>query len=169
MSSPFQASVNFQEDNGPGAGAPFGALDVVWRFDADLAVRGVYPAIDPIYSVSSLVESEQLEANHLAVASRARRLLRRYRELRPGVTQRGLDRYPAADRETYERGERLEAFMTQPFFVAEPATKRPGVSVALPETLAGVRRILDGEADTAPAEALRWLGQLSDHLWGDPR
>jgi F-type H+-transporting ATPase subunit beta len=115
-----------------------------------------------VYSVSSLVESEQLEANHLAIASRARRLLRRYRELRPGVVQRGLDRYPADARQSYDRGERLEAFMTQPFFVAEAYTKRAGVAVPLQETLAGARRVLDGEADTAAVESLRWLGQLPE-------
>jgi F-type H+-transporting ATPase subunit beta len=143
-------------------GAPFGPLDAAWRFDMEMNVRDLYPAIDPVVSISSLLQSEQLEASHISLAGRARRLLRRYRELRPGVAARGLDKYPADEQLAYRRGERLEAFMTQPYFILEPWTHRPGASVPLLETLAGARSILDGEADDVPVDALRWLGPLSD-------
>lgn len=141
-------------------GAPYGPLDALWRFDIDLAVRGLWPAVDPLQSTSVLLESAQLEANHVMIATRARALLRRYQELRTLIPFRGLDRLPAADLERHQRGERLETFLTQPFYFAEPHTGRPGVWVPLPETLDGVRRILEGAADELETEALRYQGAL---------
>jgi F-type H+-transporting ATPase subunit beta len=144
--------------------APFGPLDSSWRFDVDMRLRDISPAIDPVSSISSLLENGQLEATHISIAGRARRLLRRYRELRPGVAARGLDKFPADEQLAYRRGERLEAFMTQPYFVTEAWSKLPGARVALQETLAGARRVLDGEADAVVVDALRLLGRLPDRL-----
>ncbi len=141
-------------------GAPYGPLEARWQFDLDLAVRQRYPAIDPIVSTSVLLEGAQLEATHLTLAARARALLRRYRELRVLVPRHGLEKLPPADQQRYTRGERLEAFLTQPFFVAEPYTKRPGVWVPLSETLDGVRRILDGATDDLDVAALHFGGPL---------
>ncbi len=141
-------------------GAPYGPLETVWRFDVDLAVRQLYPAVDPLGSTCVLVEGAQLEATHLSVAARARALLRRYRELRAVVTVHGLERFSPADQAKAHRGERLEAFLTQPFFVVEGFSGRPGVWVSLPETLDGVRRILDGAADQMEADQLRYGGPL---------
>jgi F-type H+-transporting ATPase subunit beta len=141
-------------------GAPYGPLETVWRFDLDLAIRGLWPAVDPLQSTSVLLEGSQLEATHLTLATRARALLRRYQELRTLVPKHGLEKLPAADTPRYLRGQRLEAFLTQPFYVAEPFTGRPGVWVPLPETLDGVRRILDGAADELDPEALTFVGAL---------
>lgn len=141
-------------------GAPYGPLETVWRLDLDLAVRQMYPAVDPLQSTSVLLESAQLEATHLTLATRARALLRRYRELRTLVPAHGLAKFTTADQERYRRGERLEAFLSQPFFVAEPFTQRAGVWTPLAETLDGVRRLLDGGADHLDVDALRYIGQL---------
>jgi F-type H+-transporting ATPase subunit beta len=107
-----------------------------------------------------LLEGAQLEAAHLGLAQRARRLLRRYREWRGLVSARGLERLPEDEQTTYRRGELLEAFMTQPFFVAEPHTQRPGAWVPLRETLSSVRRILEGATDELEAKALAYVGAL---------
>jgi F-type H+/Na+-transporting ATPase subunit beta len=141
-------------------GAPFGPLDTAWRLDLDLAARRLYPAVDPIASTSTLLESAQVEATHLGLAQRARRVLRRYREWRAVVALRGLDYLPAEEQTTYRRGERLEAFLTQPFFVAEAFTNRPGAWLAVHETLADVRKILDGGADDLEVKQLRYIGRL---------
>jgi F-type H+/Na+-transporting ATPase subunit beta len=141
-------------------GAPFGPLEAVWRFDPSLASRGMYPAVDPVASTSVLLEGAQLEAQHHAVTSAARRLMRRYRELDQLAAIRGSDYVPDGERETFERGRRLEAFLTQPFFVAEAFTKKPGIWVPLAQTLADVRRLLDGQIDDVSAEELRFVGAL---------
>jgi F-type H+-transporting ATPase subunit beta len=141
-------------------GAPYGPLETLWRFDLDLGGRGLWPAVDPLQSTSVLLEGAQVEATHLTLATRARALLRRYRELRTLVPRHGLEKLPPADTPRYVRGQRLEAFLTQPFYVAEPFTNRPGVWVPLPETLDGVRRILDGAADEMEPEALMFVGAL---------
>ena len=146
--------------------APFGPLDTLWQLDLDLAARTLYPAINPLASTSTLLEAAQVEAVHLDLAQRARRLLRRYREWRAVVAVRGLDHLPDQEQMTYRRGERLEAYLTQPFFVAEPFTERPGVWLPLHETLADVRRILDGGADEMDPKRLGYIGRLSDvHAW----
>jgi F-type H+-transporting ATPase subunit beta len=144
--------------------ATYGPLDATWSFDTEMAARQISPSFDPLLSTSSLFEREHLEPDHLGLAARARRLLRRYRALRPLVDHRGLEAYPAADKQTYARGERLEMFLTQPYRATEPYAGRSGVWVPLHETLAGVRRILDGDADAIPLESIRWLGRLQDHL-----
>jgi F-type H+/Na+-transporting ATPase subunit beta len=142
-------------------GAPYGPLDVLWHFELELAARGLYPAVDALRSTSVLLEGAQLEAAHLSLAVRARALLRRYRELRTLVPVHGLERFALTEQTKCHRGERLEAFLTQPFFVAETSSKRPGVRVSLAETLDGVRRILDGGADNIDVEALRYAGSLT--------
>src|SRR5438477_370269 len=81
-------------------------LDTVWQLALQLAVRTLYPAIDPIASTSALLESAQVEAFHLALAQRARRTLRRYREWRAVVALRGLEHLPGDEQTTYGRGER---------------------------------------------------------------
>jgi F-type H+-transporting ATPase subunit beta len=141
-------------------GAPFGPLETVWHLDLDLSTRHLYPAIDPVASTSTLLESGQVEATHLGLAQRARRLLRRYREWRPVVALRGLEHLPADEQTTFRRGERLEAFLTQPFFVAERFNKRSGAWLSLHETLTDVRHILDGSTDTLPVDRLTYIGRL---------
>jgi len=139
-------------------GAPYGPLETLWRFDLDLAVRKLYPAVDPLQSTSVLLESAQVEATHLTTVARARALLRRYRDLRIVVPLHGLEKFSADDQLKLRRGERLEAFLSQPFFLTEAYTKLPGAWVPLPEAINGVKRIIDGAADEAATEALRYIG-----------
>jgi F-type H+-transporting ATPase subunit beta len=140
---------------------PYGPLDTLLRFDVELAARRLYPAVDPVYSTSTALEGAQLEAAHQILQQRARKLLRRYRELRPMVNAWGQEKLPENDLLIYNRGQRLEAFLSQPFYVAEPFTKIPGESLTLQETLDGVRRILDGAADDLEAKKLSYIGKLA--------
>lgn len=139
---------------------PYGPLETLWHFDLDLAARHRFPAVNPIYSTSSVLEGAHLDQNHLFIQQRAQKLLRRYRELRSLVNVRGLDAIPAADTETYHRGERLEAYLTQPFYVAEPYTGMKGVAVDLKDTLIDVRKILDGAVDGLEIKELNFIGKL---------
>lgn len=144
----------------PDEDAPYGPLETLWRFDVELAARGFWPAVDPVLSTSTILEGAYLETTHLTVQQRARKLLRRYRELHAMVRIRGPQWLPEAEVPTYHRGERLEAFLTQPLYVAEPYTKLAGQWVTLPETIEAVRRILDGAADELAVKELKAVGRL---------
>ncbi|MFX3673078.1 MAG: hypothetical protein ACE3JQ_01340 [Paenisporosarcina sp.] len=138
---------------------PYGPLETLWLLDADLATRNLYPAVHPLYSTSSILEGTDLDQRHFNLRQRAQKLLRRYRELRSVVTAHGMEKVPATELETYARGERLEAYFTQPFFVAEQFTG-PGKAVSLSQTLEDVEQILDGKADGLPVEELRYCGSI---------
>ncbi|MCM3629163.1 hypothetical protein M3194_17610 [Paenibacillus glycanilyticus] len=142
------------------ASEAYGPLDTLWRFDPDLISRGIYPAIDPITSTSTITEGNYLDAAHLAVQQRTRKLLRRYRELRSLVQVHGLGKIAESDVPLYKRGERLEAYLAQPFFVSEPYTQKSGEWLSLYETLDDAKRILDGETDDVEATELFFKGRL---------
>ncbi|WP_424237499.1 helix-turn-helix domain-containing protein [Bhargavaea ginsengi] len=139
---------------------PYGPLETLWQFDADLVARHRYPAVSPLGSVSSVLEGAHLDQEHFAVQQKALKLLRRYRELRSLVAVGGIDRIPASELQTYRRGERLEAYLTQPFYVAEAFTKKPGASVSLQETLNDVKEIMNGSADSKEVADLELIGSL---------
>ncbi|WP_114569730.1 ATP synthase beta subunit C-terminal domain-containing protein [Exiguobacterium flavidum] len=140
---------------------PYGPLDTVWHFDPDLSARHLYPAVNPVLSTSSLLEGGLLDPQHVTLKLEAQKLLRRYRELRSIVQVRGIDGIPSSDQSVYARGERLEAYLTQPFYVAEDFTGIKGESVSFDETARDVRKILDGSADSLPVKSLAFTGQLS--------
>ncbi len=139
---------------------PYGPLDTLWYFDADLSARHRFPAVNPNYSTSSVLEGAHLDQNHLSIQKRAQKLLRRYRELRSLVNVKGLNAIPSSELETYNRGERLEAYLTQPFYVAEPYTGTKGESVDLKDTLHDVRKIIDGAIDAEDVTSLDYIGKL---------
>jgi F-type H+-transporting ATPase subunit beta len=139
---------------------PYGPLETALYFDADLAVRHKYPAINPIFSTSSVLEGAHLDQNHLVIQQRAQKLLRRYRELRSIVNVKGLNGIPSSELETYNRGERLEAYLTQPFYIAEEFTGKKGESVDLKDTLNDVRKILDGAADSKDIDSFIFIGKM---------
>lgn len=139
---------------------PYGPLETLWHFDADLVARHKFPAIHPLYSTSSVLEGLHLEDQHLSIQQQAKKLLRRYRELRSLVNVKGISRIPTSECQTYHRGERLEAYLTQPFFVAEAYSGKKGEAVNLKDTLKDVRAILTGVTDTNQVESLNYIGRL---------
>ncbi|MCJ1909542.1 hypothetical protein [Planococcus ruber] len=140
---------------------PFGPLETVWQLDADLAARHQYPALSPLHSTSSLLEDAQLDERHFQLRQRTQKVLRRYRELRPLVQMRGLDKISDADLATYRKGERLEAYFTQAFYTAEEFTGQKGQKVSLEQTLADVESLLNDQSDGRSVEELRYIGTLS--------
>ncbi|WP_284140104.1 MULTISPECIES: helix-turn-helix domain-containing protein [unclassified Virgibacillus] len=140
---------------------PFGPLESYWSFDIDLVTRRMYPGINPISSTSSLIESEYLDADHLSVVRPAKKLLRRYRELTFIVNTFGFNKLIERDQEVYTRGLRLEAFLTQPFYIAEEVTAKAGEWVSLQETVKAVQSILDGKTDNTKVEDLMYIGALN--------
>ncbi|WP_246941271.1 hypothetical protein [Bacillus pinisoli] len=140
---------------------PYGPLETLLQFDADLSARFKFPAVNPIYSTSSVLEGAHLDQQHLSIQQRAQKLLRRYRELRSLVNVNGVQSLPTSEIQTFKRGERLEAYLTQPFYVAELFTGKKGESVDLVDTLNDVRKILDGVTDSQEVDELNYVGKLS--------
>nr|WP_218094123.1 hypothetical protein [Paenibacillus solanacearum] len=140
---------------------PYGPLDTSLRFDVDLSSRALFPAVDPVFSISTMLEGALLEATHLTLQQRARKLLRRYRELRAVVGAKGFEVLTEPDAAAYKRGERLEAYFSQPFYATEVFTNKPGEWVALQDTLDDVRRILDGASDHMEVRRLYFSGRLA--------
>lgn len=139
---------------------PFGPLETLWQFDADLAARHRYPAVNPLSSTSSVLEGANLDEEHFTVQQKALKILRRYRELRALVIASGIERIPASELQTYQRGELLEAYLTQPFYVAEEFTKIPGQSVNLQDTLNDVKEIMNGAIDTKKVSEMEFIGKI---------
>ncbi|CAG7653659.1 hypothetical protein ACFQI7_31400 [Paenibacillus allorhizosphaerae] len=142
---------------------PYGPLDTFLRFDVDLSARGLFPAVDPVFSISTMLEGALLEAAHLTLQQRARKLLRRYRELRAVVGAKGFGVLTESDAVAYQRGERLEAYLSQPFYATEVFTNKQGEWVSLQDTLDDVRRILDGASDHTEVKKLYFTGRLAIH------
>ncbi|MCD8509588.1 MAG: hypothetical protein LRY73_06685 [Bacillus sp. (in: Bacteria)] len=140
---------------------PYGPLETLWQFDADLGARRMYPAVNPIYSTSSVLEGAHVDQHHLTIQQKAQKLLRRYRELRSIVQLNGLTKLPEVERATFQRGERLEAYLTQPFYVAEEYTGTKGEDVKLTDTLEDVRKILAGAYDSCEIDKLAYKGKLN--------
>lgn len=139
---------------------PYGPLETLWQFDADLSARHRFPAVNPVVSTSSVLEGAHMDQNHFFIQQRAQKLLRRYRELRSLVNVRGEENLPTSEMQTFKRGERLEAYLTQPFYVAEEYTGQKGESVNLQDTLKDVQAILDGAYDSQELERLNYVGKL---------
>ncbi|TFB21743.1 hypothetical protein E3U55_07890 [Filobacillus milosensis] len=140
---------------------PYGPLDTLWHFDMSLASRGMYPAIDSLQSVSIMVEEPNIDENHLKMQLLAQKVLRRYRELTYIVEHRGLDRLSDEDQLTYKRGQRLEMYFTQPFYVAEPFTNKKGEWVSTDDLLADVKNILEGKHDQVNLDEWKFVGSIS--------
>lgn len=139
---------------------PYGPLDTYIKFDTELTARGLYPAVDPVISTSVILEGAGLGSTQLSIQQRARKLLRRYRELRPIVASGRAIQLPDSEIKHYNRGERLEAYLSQPFYIAEPYTQKAGQWISLQDNLEDVRRILDGGTDHLAIEELKFTGRL---------
>lgn len=139
-----------------------GHMDSLIVLSRSLAAEGFYPAIDPLNSVSALLDPGVVGEEHEAVAEEAREVLARFRELQDIISLLGVEELGAADRKVVRRARRLQRFLTQPFAVTEAFTGTPGVSVSRQDTVAGVRAILDGETDDWAESSLYMVGTLED-------
>jgi F-type H+/Na+-transporting ATPase subunit beta len=125
-----------------------------------MAAEGMYPAIDPLASSSVLLDPLVVGTEHFTLAGRVREAIAHYRELTDVIALLGVEELGAADRLIVSRARKLLRFLTQPFAVTEAFTATAGQLVALSETLAGCRAILDGEADDWPESAFYMLGSF---------
>ncbi len=146
----------------PAVAEIFSHLDSSVVLSRGMAAQGVYPAVDPLASSSALLDPLVVGEGHYRLAEQARSVLAHYRELEDVIALLGIEELSAADRQLVARARRLQRFLSQPFMVTEPFTGLPGRTVALSETLAGCRAILDGECDGWGEASLYMVGTLGD-------
>ena len=146
----------------PAVVATFAHLDAATILSRRQASLGIYPAIDPLQSNSSLLTSVGVGEEHYAIATEVRALLARYQELQDVIAILGMEELSAEDRLAVTRARRLQRFLTQPFFVSEPFTELPGRYVPLDETLRGFREILEGRHDDLPEQAFYMIGTIDE-------
>jgi RNA polymerase sigma factor (sigma-70 family) len=152
----------------PGAlPAIYSGLDAVLAFDYTRAINRLYPALDPVRSHSTLLDRGLVSPIHRQVAAEVKRLLQRYGELRAPMEQHKLttdDLWYIEDDPNLaveiNRARRLDRFLTQPFYGAEPYTGIVGQLVGLEETIAGCQAIINGEYDEVPEEAFLYVGEI---------
>jgi F-type H+-transporting ATPase subunit beta len=125
----------------------FGHLDAVTVLSRTLAAKGIYPAVDPFFSTSKLLNPQYLSQDHYCVATDVKQMLQRYRELQDVIAILGLEELSEYDRTLVDRARKVERFLSQPFYVAEVFTRIEGRYVSLPETVAGFTQIISGGLD----------------------
>ncbi|MGD0674577.1 MAG: F0F1 ATP synthase subunit beta [Polyangiaceae bacterium] len=146
----------------PAVAATFSHLDSSIVLSRDMASEGLYPAVDPLESTSTLLDASVLGKEHVEIAQRVREAIAHYRELEEVIALLGIEELSADDRSVVARARRLMRFLTQPFMVTEAFTGQPGRSVALADTLAGCRAILRGEGDGWAESAFYMVGTLDE-------
>jgi len=144
----------------PAPAATFSHLDATVVLSRQAASQGLYPAVDPLESGSRLLTPRIVGETHYQIASNVRETLARYQELRDVIAILGMEELAEEDRLLVQRARKIQRFLTQPFFVAEPFTGRQGVFVSLDETLRGFRMILDGEMDMVPERFFYMTGTI---------
>jgi F-type H+/Na+-transporting ATPase subunit beta len=146
----------------PAVAQIFTHLDSTLVLSREMASEGLYPAVDPLASVSSLLDPQVVGQEHYDIAQEVRRLIEHYRELQEIISLLGMEELGAADQQSVRRARRMVRFLTQPFAVTSQFTGLPGASVALEDTLAGCRAILDGAADDWAESSLYMVGALEE-------
>ncbi|UCC95795.1 MAG: F0F1 ATP synthase subunit beta [Candidatus Omnitrophota bacterium] len=139
----------------------FSFLDSIMVLSRERIQLGLYPAIDPLLSSSANLDPDVVGKYHYDIAQEVIRIFQKYEELRRIVMVIGVDELSGADRVAYERARKLQNFLTQPFFVAEAYTGRPGAYVKLEETLGGCEDIISGAVDSKPESHFYMKGALS--------
>jgi len=146
----------------PAVVATFAHLDAATILSRRQASLGLYPAIDPLESNSTLLTPTGVGEEHYAIATEVRALLARYQELQDVIAILGMEELSTEDRLAVNRARRVQRFLTQPFSVSEPFTGLPGRYVPLAETLCGFREILEGRHDDLPEQAFYMVGTIDE-------
>ncbi|KYC35554.1 ATP synthase subunit beta [Scytonema hofmannii PCC 7110] len=146
----------------PAPATTFAHLDGTTVLSRGLAAKGIYPAVDPLGSTSTMLQPNIVGDQHYDTARAVQSTLQRYKELQDIIAILGLDELSEDDRLTVARARKVERFLSQPFFVAEVFTGSPGKYVKLEETIKGFQRILAGELDDLPEQAFYMVGNIEE-------
>ncbi len=146
----------------PAPATTFAHLDSTIVLERSIASRGLFPAIDPLASTSRILDPNVVGVEHYNVARGVQQVLQRYKDLQDIIAILGVDELSDDDKTTVGRARKLEQFFSQPFFVGERFTGRPGVSVALKDTIRSFKAILDGQVDHISETYFSYVGSIDD-------
>jgi F-type H+-transporting ATPase subunit beta len=148
----------------PAPATTFAHLDATTVLSRGLASKGIYPAVDPLDSTSTMLQPEIVGEEHYAIAQNIKSTLQRYKELQDIIAILGLDELSEEDRLTVARARKVERFLSQPFFVAEVFTGSPGKYVSLADGIDGFTQLLEGKLDDLPEQAFYLVGNLAEAI-----
>merc|ERR1711966_48358 len=148
----------------PAPATTFAHLDATTVLSRNLASKGIYPAVDPLDSTSTMLQPWILGNEHYDTAQRIKETLQRYKELQDIIAILGLDELSEEDRLVVARARKVERFLSQPFFVAEVFTGSPGKYVSLADAIEGFNSVLDGKLDDLPEQAFYLVGDLNEAI-----
>jgi F-type H+-transporting ATPase subunit beta len=148
----------------PAPATTFSHLDATTVLSRNLASKGIYPAVDPLDSTSTMLQLSIVGEEHYATAQNVKETLQRYKELQDIIAILGLDELSEEDRLTVARARKVERFLSQPFFVAEIFTGSPGKYVSLADCIKGFNMILNGELDELPEQAFYLVGNIDEAI-----
>jgi F-type H+-transporting ATPase subunit beta len=146
----------------PAPATTFAHLDSTITLSRALTELGLYPAVDPLDSNSTILDPEIVGDEHYQVAREVQRVLQRYKDLQDIIAILGMEELSDEDKLTVNRARKIQRFLTQPFFVAEVFLSTPGKYVSLSDTIAGFREILDGKHDDKPESAFYMKGDITE-------
>jgi len=148
----------------PAPATTFAHLDATTVLSRNLAAKGIYPAVDPLDSTSTMLQPNIVSEVHYETAETIKETLQRYKELQDIIAILGIDELSEEDRLTVARARKVERFLSQPFFVAEIFTGSPGKYVSLEQTINGFTMILNGELDDLPEQAFYLVGDIDEAI-----
>jgi F-type H+-transporting ATPase subunit beta len=144
----------------PAPANTFAHLDATTVLSRAIVEQGIYPAVDPLDSVSRALQPDIVGQEHYDVATRVQQVLQRYKDLQDIIAILGMDELADEDKLTVQRARKIQRFLSQPNFVAEQFTGQPGEYVQLEDTIKGFQEILEGKHDDLPEQAFYMVGPI---------
>ncbi|MCA9520574.1 MAG: F0F1 ATP synthase subunit beta [Myxococcales bacterium] len=148
----------------PAPATAFSHLDATTVLSRQIAELGIYPAVDPLDSTSTLLDPTVVGEEHYATARRVQATLQEYKDLQDIIAILGMDELSEDQKQTVSRARKIQRFLSQPFHVAETFTGRPGAYVELRDTIRGFNMIVNGELDSIPEQAFYMAGKIEEVL-----
>ena len=146
----------------PAPASVFAHLNATTVLSRSISEKGIYPAVDPLDSTSTILKPDILGQEHYDVAQRVKETLQRYRELQDIIAILGIDELSDEDKLIVQRARKVERFLSQPFNVAEQFTGTPGAYVPIAETIRGFKEIIEGKHDELPERVFLLKGTIDD-------
>jgi F-type H+-transporting ATPase subunit beta len=146
----------------PAPATAFAHLDATTVLSRHIVELGIYPAVDPLESTSRILDPRVVEEEHYTTAKAVQQILQKYKDLQDIIAILGMDELSDEDKLVVARARKIQRFLSQPFFVAEEFTGMAGKYVSLDQTIAGFKRIVEGDCDELPEQAFFMRGNLDE-------
>ena len=146
----------------PGVVATFGHLDATIALERSLAEQALFPAVDPLASSSRILDPLVVGEEHYRVAREVQRILQKFKDLQDVISILGMEELSEDEKLTVARARKIQRFLTQPFYVSEVFTGRPGKYVPIAETIRGFKEIIEGKHDDLPEQAFYMVGTIDE-------